>query len=382
MDSYLKPYDKEIEQLIKDGHSIRTIVRILNTNHQGLNASRSQVHYWIKKKKEPNIFQKKLSENFFDMPFVIKHGWLKTKEASIFIKNNAEVVSFDEMREDLMTELKAYSPKLKKIKRNPSPDPHLLVIDIADLHMGKLGDPQEVNDEYNNDIAIERALKGVEGILQKSSGFNIDQILFIAGNDVLHTDNSSKSTTSLTPQDMSSKWYRNFKDARKLYVKIIERLLTVADIHLVHCPSNHDYVSGFMLADSIYAWFRNSKNITFDIGIKHRKYYKYGESLIGAEHGDGAKPDALPLIMANEAKQDWATTEWHYIYLHHIHHKQSFKFKSGADYHGCTVEHLRSPSGDDSWHMKKGYTLSPKAIEGFIHSKEFGQVARLTHLFK
>jgi hypothetical protein len=45
------------------------------------------------------------------------------------------------------------------------------------------------------------------------------------------------------------------------------------------------------------------------------------------------------------------------------------------------VETLRSPSGTDSWHHKAGYQHSPKAIEGFIHSKKDGQVARITHLF-
>mgnify|MGYP003331832918 CR=1 FL=1 len=58
------------------------------------------------------------------------------------------------------------------------------------------------------------------------------------------------------------------------------------------------------------------------------------------------------------------------------------KFKSGKDYQGVTVEYLRSPSGTDSWHHRNGYQHAPKAIEAFIHSKNFGQVARLTHLFK
>jgi len=45
------------------------------------------------------------------------------------------------------------------------------------------------------------------------------------------------------------------------------------------------------------------------------------------------------------------------------------------------VEALRSPSGADGWHHRKGYCHSPKAIEGFIHDFEHGQLQRLTHLF-
>jgi len=170
--------------------------------------------------------------------------------------------------------------------------------------------------------------------------------------------------------------------ARKLYVGIIDSLLKMADVDVVHCPSNHDFMSGFMLADSVSSWFAKSDNITFDVSNNHRKYYRYHNSLIGLSHGDGAKMADMPLLMANEAKKDWADTEHRYIYLHHIHHQSTVKFQSGKDYQGATVEYLRSPSASDGWHARNGYQHAPKAIEGFIHSKEFGQVCKISHIFK
>lgn len=329
-----------------------------------------------------DTFTKKLEENDFALPENWSYGWLKTKDASVFVKNHEGIVSFDKMREDFLNTMKKHSPNFEKIKRDNVYDKHLLVIDIADLHIGKLGAESETGDGYDTDKAIERATIGVAGILNKASGFSIDKILFIIGNDVLHIDNAHKTTTSGTPQDVSGMWFDNYKLARQLYVGILERLVSIADVHVVHCPSNHDYVTGFMLADSVYSWFRNHPNITFDVSNAHRKYFKYGSNLIGTSHGDGAKLEMLPLIMANEAKEHWASTDWRYIYLHHLHHKKQFKFHAGNDYHGVNVEYLRSPSGTDSWHHRNGYTLAHKAIEGFIHHKDYGQVARLTHLFK
>ena len=119
----------------------------------------------------------------------------------------------------------------------------------------------------------------------------------------------------------------------------------------------------------------NPSNITFDVSIKHRKYYQYGKNLIGSTHGDGAKIDSLASLMAHETPKMWSDTKHRYFYTHHLHHK------TGKDLIGCTVEALRSPSGTDSWHHRNGYTGSPKAIEGFLHHKEYGQIARLTHLF-
>jgi len=42
---------------------------------------------------------------------------------------------------------------------------------------------------------------------------------------------------------------------------------------------------------------------------------------------------------------------------------------------------MRSPSGTDGWHHRNGYVGSPKAVEGFLHCKEHGQIARITHIF-
>ena len=381
MASKLEPYKDEIIKLRKEFKTFPEIAETLSEKY-GVNFHRKTINEFYKKIASENTFNKKLEENDFLSNARWSHGWLKTKEASIFIKNKEGVISFDEMREKFIEEISSYAPKYKEYKRKKIKDKHLLVIDIADLHVGKLADESETGDKYNSSIAVKRALDGVQGILDKASGFPIDKILFIIGNDVLHVDGHNNTTTSGTKQDVDGMWYKNYGLARDLYIKIIEMLVTIADVHIVHNPSNHDFISGFMLADSIYCWFRNHKNITFDVSNNHRKYFVYGKNLIGSSHGDGAKMVDMPLLMANEAPKEWADTYYRYIYLHHIHHKDVTKFKSGKDYQGVTVEYMRSPSGTDAWHHKSGYCHAPKAIEGAIHSKEFGKVASLTHIFK
>jgi len=307
----------------------------------------------------------------------VKHGWIKTDNASLFFKNpnfNYSEDKQNDFTDKLLETLKDHSPNYKAIKRKKVKDGHLLVIDPADIHIGKLCTAFESGSDYNSQIAVKRVLDGVDGILQKANGFNIDKINFIGGNDILHIDTPQRKTTSGTPQDTDGMWYTNFLIAKKLYVDILEQLIQIADVHFTFNPSNHDYTNGFFLADVVKTHFKDCKNITFDTSISHRKYFTYGKNLIGTTHGDGAKQSDLPLIMANESK-DWSNTKHRYIYTHHVHHKNS------KDYHGVTVESLRSPSGTDSWHHRNGYTLVPKAVEGFIHHKEHGQVARLTHIF-
>lgn len=325
-------------------------------------------------KKKSNTFQDVLVANNFTPP-KWKDGWLKTDKASIRIVNTENNVSYDDIKQEMIQEMKKHAPKYPKIKRDKS-EPHLLIIDLGDLHINKAGAKEESGEEYNTDIAVQRARHAVDEILNRAKTYNIEKIVFNIGGDTLNTDNRN-STTSGTPQDTDTHWHRAFKIARTLYVETIEKMLQVADVHVIHNPANHDWYSGFMLADALYCWFNKHPNITFDITNAHRKYFQYGENLIGTSHGDSAKPDALPMLMATEAKDKWSTTTYRYIYLHHIHHRKQIKYLLGQDNQQITIEYMRSPSGPDRWHSYQGY-ISPKSIEGFIHHKEQGQVGRIT----
>jgi hypothetical protein len=309
----------------------------------------------------------------------VKHGWLKSKNASLFFANpdfkNKNHKDFEILKQGIVEIVKDSAPKYPELKRNKCEDGHLLVIDIADLHIGKLSSVFETGEEYNQEIAVQRAKDGMQGILDKSKGFEIDMILFVAGNDILHTDNTRSTTTSGTPQDTDGMWYENFLKAKQLYIELLESLMSIAEVRVMYNPSNHDYTHGFFLMQLIEAYFSNCKHISFDVNLRHRKAYKYYNNLIGTTHGDGAKTDNLPILLATEFPLMWSTTERRYIYSHHLHHKVA------KDYIGVTFEALRSPSGTDSWHHKNGYQYAPKAVEGFVHHKVHGQVARITHNF-
>jgi len=303
----------------------------------------------------------------------VKEYWDKTKEYSVKVR--PDIISYNDISKRIIDEMDNHSPNYPPIERDLLSNPHLLVLDPADVHIGKLATSFETGEDYNQQIAVKRVKQGIKGILSKASGFNIEKILLVIGNDILHIDTPRRTTTSGTPQDTDGMWYENFLNAKKLYVDVIEGLLSVADVHVTYNPSNHDYTNGFFLADVIKSWFRNCKNVSFDASISHRKYFRYNENLIGTTHGDGAKVQDLPLLMAVEAKKEWSGTKHRYVYTHHVHHKNA------KDYAGVTVESLRSPSGTDSWHHRKGYQHNPKAVEGFLHHPKYGQVARLTHIF-
>ena len=330
----------------------------------------------------------------------VKAYWVKSELGSYYVKNDTEK-THDDIRQSFIDFAQAHSPKYTPIIHESGE--HLLVINAADIHFGKLATTSETGFEYNSDIAEKRLIDGIAKLVAKSKPHGVSKIVFVLGNDVLHTDTPHRTTTSGTPQDTHGMWHENFLLAKRAYISIIENLTQLADVHLVHVPSNHDFQSGWMLSDSVCSFFYNNPNVyTADgsVSIAHRKYVQFGNNLIMFSHGDGAKEKDLPNLMQYEARKSWGECLYSYAYLGHLHHKNRNAYgknpqKIEKDHIGVTViksstdidptmntfvEVIRSPSPPDRWHSTNGY-VNEQAIECFLHHPDKGQVARFTEYF-
>ena len=385
---------------IKDNWSKMTVVDIarnLGKNERTIRRRADALN--LPKKSSLDTFSEDLGKAGFD-PENWSFGWLKSETSSIFIKNEKGFMTYMDIRDELITEMKKYAPRYPKLKRSKGQE-YLLVIDPTDSHFGKLALKPEA-DDYNLEIAEKRFNDGIDELIAKVSGFQVTKIVMVLGNDILHIDNPKRTTTSGTPQDTDGMWWKAYEVAKRCYIKSIEKLLTIADVHLIHCPSNHDFMSGFMLSDSVASWFAHNKNVTSTINQAHRKYIVYGLNLIGFTHGDGAKKTDLGALMAREAKEAWSKCVFTYWYVHHLHHKEKLSLKTGdkrfdlveKDLIDVTIIHstpinpeknmqvevIRTITGADRWHNTNGY-VNMQAMECFLHSPNGGQIARFTHYY-
>ena len=141
--SKYKQYEGEIKDLFKSEKiSQRAIVRKIAKKYN-LNENGLRKH--IRRK---NILNSIVDETMHrnNLPDNWSCAWVKDKDTnvSVLVKNpNNEESTYEDFREDFLNEMKRYSPKYKKLKRSEYKDPHLLVIDIADLHIGKLSSSTE-----------------------------------------------------------------------------------------------------------------------------------------------------------------------------------------------------------------------------------------------
>ena len=311
-------------------------------------------------------------------PNTLHSGWIKNKNASLYFKQpKSTEKDLKKLANNLVAELKEYSPNYNRLERKKLKNPHLFFCCPSDLHIGKLCKSFVSGQDYNSQVAVLRALEGVKGCIDKAKGFDVEKVVLLLSGDLLHVDGFNNTTTKGTRQDTDGLFSDNFLIAKRLMVEVIEILLLKADVHVMYTAGNHDHISGWLMAQVLKAHFRKSKNITWDIDLQMRKYFKYNNTLISSTHGDAIKWSLLPMLMADECK-DWSNTKYRYMFTQHVHHKVTSK----NDYIGVTLESLRSPSEADAWHHKSGYLSSNnKAIESFIFSKHNGQVARITHLF-
>lgn len=283
------------------------------------------------------------------------------------------------------------------------PKDGLLVIDLADVHIGKLCTASETGYSYDSDEAVRRMVEGTKALLRKASGHGIARIVMVLGNDILHIDKPDRKTTSGTPQDTHGTVHTMYRDAQAAYVAAIEACAAEYPVDLIYCPSNHDWMLGWALAGSIGVWFRDHPNVTatpYNLSETHRKYYRYENNLIGLTHGDGAKEADLYPLMMTEARAHISDCPHRYWLLHHFHHKiRKAKglnshdrekdhiglttVKSGAGMQegdNIEIEYVRSPSPPDGWHHRNGY-LNRQAVECFIYDPFDGQYARFTNWF-
>lgn len=324
--------------------------------------------------------------------------WHKTHEYSAFFTNQEAKEAEEARYQQMIADVKKHAPKYKRRKYEPSGE-HMLVLPQADIHVGKWASVEETGREYNSKVAVERALAGTDSLVGKAQLFGVKSFTVCIGNDILHTDNG-KTTTSGTPQDTDGSWFSNFRMARDLYITMIERMALEGDVYLIFVPSNHDWRSGYALAETVAAFFDKHPHVHPVVTERHRKYLVYGQNLFMFSHGDGAKEKDLHWHLATEAAEAWSQTRFRYIYLGHLHHTikkvqghqnvETMRDKIGFTQIDTTVmpetgrdvniTTVPSPSSGDGWHDKQGFTSRP-GMMAFLHHHTEGRVADFTQWF-
>lgn len=296
-------------------------------------------------------------------------------QVKAWLKRNTNLIELGNIKRAVLDEIKKSSLKIPKLKIDKYKEPCLLVVDIPDLHFDKLAWGKETGKDWDMKISSAAYLDTIDDIISKASVYQIERILFPVGNDLFNADTLDNTTTGGTKQIVDGRWKKAFPLARKLMVKAIERLATIAPVDVIIITGNHDEQRTFYLGDALECWFHNNENVKVDNSPTKRKYYNYGNVLLGYTHGKDEKIDRLPMILANEAKDKFSKTEFHEWHLGDKHHKKDIKFTPTEEVDGIVIRFLSSLTALDEWHYSKGY-LSKQAGQGFVYDKRKGWICQ------
>jgi hypothetical protein len=317
----------------------------------------------------------------------VKQYWYKGDHYSINVNGGAgyktPIQEFNEYIEEVRDTI-ANSFEWKKNKYDSKNSDNIFVPSIFDLHLGKLSWGEETGEDYDINIAQDRFRQAINDLMNKASGYKVDEILFPVGNDIYNSDKALpySQTTAGTPQMDDTRWQKMFRIGVCLITEAIIKLSEIAPVKVPLVYSNHDFERVFYLGEVLTAVFANNPNVIIDNKPRVRKYYQFGKVLIATAHGHNEKPTELPLIMAQEVPDMWSTTWYREWLLGHLHHKYNLMTQTAKDYKGVQVRYLTSPSAPDAWHYNKAYIGSIKGAEGFIYNKEEGLVGTVVHNIK
>lgn len=274
---------------------------------------------------------------------------------------------------------KRHMPKYEPVKYEPIENPHMLVFSLPDPHFGMLAWEEECGDNYDSDIASALYEQASIELLRRAQGFPIDQIVIEMGGDIFHmNDNTALTPAHKNKLDTDGRLPKVFDKAMLTYRRCIDQLRTVAPVEVKWVPGNHDPISSYYLATNIDTWYRNDTCVNVDRSPFPRKYYSYGQNLIGLTHGNEEKWRDLTNIMAGEASQEWGRSTYREWHLGHLHTKKKMFVQIGDELGaGVYIRSIPSLAAKDAWHVLKGYK-SMRAGEAFIYHKDIGPVGEFT----
>lgn len=279
-------------------------------------------------------------------------------------KTEADITGND-VKEILKDYKSTYKPKTKKdiLINDAFGRPCAAFIDITDFHLDK-------RDIYDNDIQskIDTYQRILDQLLYKAyRAAYLDEIVFVIGSDMLHTDNFHNQTTKGTPQEVTARWNDSFKIAFDLYADSINKLKQFCNtLKVILVAGNHGRTKEFYLAFALEKYFEKETSIQFDISPAPRKVYSYGNTFIGLHHGN-CKIEQLPLVFAKEFTKEWGQAKYHELKIGDKHHYME------KDYAGVRIKQLPACSNPDTWHNDNNFNTADQSAILSIYDKEKGR---------
>ena len=306
----------------------------------------------------------------------------------------------NEFKENFLKELTAKSPLRKSREYCYSKTGNLLLLDNADLHLGRLAYGNETGDSYDIKIAVKRDDASTNYFMNEAHYLAkrkpFEKVLMVFGNDYFNYTHAKPftATSNGTYQESDSRYQKMFMTGINQATKRIEQASELAPVHVIFIPGSHDEENTWYMSVVLNAYFRNNPNVTVDISPNLRQFLQFGKNLLGFDHGQYPTFERLFANMAFADTKAWESTVFKYFFTGHLHHKEvkariwqggpkEVKMPKGQlliteDLNGILFDRLTSLTSNDYYEHSRGF-IHIKNAEAFIFDKEFGKTHTLNY---
>lgn len=245
----------------------------------------------------------------------------------------------------------------------------LAVYPLGDPHIGMYAWARETGEDFDLEIARRLTLGAVDRLVSCAPPAHTAIVLPLG--DVFHMDDQRNATPGHGHQlDADGRFVKVLQVGIETFRHAILRALEKHKKVIVRfVQGNHDPHAVWALAFTIAAYFSNEPRVDVDLSPSKFWFFRFGRVLIGATHGDTAKHEALPGVMAADQPESWGKTKHRYWYTGHVHH-QSVK-----EFPGVVCESFRTLAAKDAYAAGHGYRAGRDMV-AIVHHAEHGEVER------
>lgn len=276
-------------------------------------------------------------------------------------------------------------PLFKTEQPNHETKANSVLLNLSDLHVGKLAWDKEVGEDYNVDLAKEAFMKSLTNLVEQATRcFGVEEFVLNIGGDFLHTNGSLNQTANGTNMnDVDTRYQKIYIKGLEILTEAVDYLCTFDNVRVIVpiVQGNHDKATAFYLGESLKAFYRNHKNVQIINDPRIRKYHSYGVTAYMLTHGD-CKDDGLPLTFATEAPHIFSNAMYRYIYLGHLHKTSKKVYLTENEVGGVVLRRLNSLSVMDAWHNENNYYGARRMANAIVHNYENGPVAEFSYILK
>lgn len=243
----------------------------------------------------------------------------------------------------------------------------------GDPHIGMLAHASEtLGGHYDIRIAEAELVECFRQLVMRTPPSRVGRIVNLG--DFYHAETNAQTTPGHGHKlDVDGRSYKVQKVGMRVLRSVVDLALQRHDVvEFVAMPGNHDPNMAFQIAAWLAALYEGNPRIVIDESIAAYSFREFGNNLIASGHGDGAKENALPLLLATKQREAWGRVRFCEFHCGHIHHTREI------EHTGCTTWYHNTLAAKDAWHALKGYDAQ-QFLESTTYHERFGRegVARV-----